>query len=161
MRTLACLFATLLVLVATMPTFAQSTEDTSPSDEDAIQELLDTLFDGMREGDSTKVRSVFYTGAVMARAQDMGMAPRPVDFFVRAVGSPHEVAWDERIWDVTIHVDQRLATAWMEFAFFLGEDLHHCGVNSMMLYHADDGWKITYLADTDRGTDCDIPPELQ
>lgn len=161
MRTLTGLYAMLLVLAATAPAFAQSTKDVTPSAKDAIRETLDTLFDGMREGDSTKVRSVFYAGAVMARAQDTGMAPRPIDSFVRAVGSPHEVVWDERIWDVTIHVDQRLATVWMEYAFFLGEDLHHCGVNSMMFYHADDGWKITYLADTDRGTDCDIPPEHQ
>ena len=92
-----------------------------------VRQLSDQLFDGMRAGDST------------------------------AVAAPRDKVWDERIWDIRINVDGRLTPAWMEYAFYLGDQLHHCGVNSMQLYRSDGGWGITYLADTDRGFDCNGP----
>lgn len=130
--------------------------------EDEIREVIEHMFDGMRAGDSSMVSSVFMDGAIMGRATDRGFSSQSTDGFVRAVGSPHDEIWDERIWDLKIEVDQRLASAWMQFAFYLGDELHHCGVNSMILYDTDNGWKVTYLADTDRGLDCgDIPAEAR
>ena len=138
-----------------------ATSSLAQSPEAEVRAVIDRMFDGMRAGDSTMVRSVFHAGAIMQRATDNGMSSSSPDGFVRAVGTPHEQVWDERIWDVQIHVDGRLASAWMEFAFYLGDELHHCGVNSMQFYRSDDGWKIVYLADTNRGLSCDIPADLQ
>lgn len=146
-------FLLLIPLVST-PALAQTPEAD-------VQRVIDSLFDGMRAGDSTQVRSAFYPGALLGRATDQGLRTGPIDGFVNAVGSPHDQVWDERIWDVTIQVDQRLATAWMEYAFYLGDTLHHCGVNSMHFYRTDDGWKIAYLVDTDRGLTCDIPDDVK
>ena len=151
---LSSLLALMLFSVDATPVSAQSPED-------EVRAVIDQLFDGMRAGDSTMVRAVFYDEALMGRATEQGFGAGPTDRFINAIGTPHDQVWDEKIWDVTIFVDQRLATAWMEYAFYLGDDLHHCGVNSMQLYRADDGWKIAYLADTDRGMDCDIPDELK
>ena len=125
--------------------------------EQAVRDVIDQLFDGMRESDSSMVAGVFHEGALMGRAMEEGYRLGPVDGFVRAVASSKDTVWDERIWDVRINIDDRLATAWMEYAFYLGDDLHHCGVNSMQLYRSDDGWTITYLADTDRGLECNEP----
>ena len=150
------LFVFLLAgLLMTPPAQAQSAED-------EVRSVIETLFDGMRAGDSTVVASVFMEGAMMGRATDRGFGAGPVDGFIRAVGSPHDQVWDEQIWDLEIHVDQRLASAWMQFVFYLGEELSHCGVNSMIFYHTDDGWKIVHLADTNRGKDCgEIPEEIR
>ena len=93
------------------------------------------------------------------RIRDSG--PTPSTGFANAVGRPHDQVWNEQIWDVKIMVDGRLTTAWMEFAFFLGETLSHCGVNSMVLYRDGEDWKIVQLADTNRGKDCDLPEELR
>ena len=131
----------------------------SQSAEDDVRAVIDHMFDGMRAGDSTMVASVFLGGAIMGRATDNGFRAGSVDGFVRAVGSPHDAVWDERIWDVDIHIDERLATAWMQFAFYLGDQLSHCGVNSMTLYQTDDGWKVVHLADTNRGQECGEIPE--
>lgn len=131
------------------------------SPEAEVRAVIDRLFDGMRAGDSTMVRGVFHDGALMQRATENGISSDSPDGFIRAVGTPHDQVWDERIWDVQINVDGPLASAWMEFAFYLGEELRHCGVNSMQFYRGEDGWKIVYLADTSRGLTCDIPPELQ
>ena len=138
-----------------------ATPVSAQSPEDDVRAVIDKLFDGMRAGDSTMVSSTFYEGAQMGRAMDRGLRTGTADDFLNAIGTPHDEVWDERIWDVKIHVDQRLASAWMEFAFYLDDTLHHCGVNSMQLYRTDEGWKIAYLVDTDRGMECEIPDSLK
>ncbi len=153
---LSSLLALIILSFDATPVSAQSPEDD-------VRATIDTLFDGMRAGDSTMVSSVFYQGLQMGRAADQGYraGTRTTKGFLNAIGTPHDEVWDERIWDVKIHVDQRLASVWMEFAFHLGDTLHHCGVNSMQLYRTDEGWKIAYLVDTDNGLDCDIPDSVK
>ncbi|MBT8399226.1 MAG: nuclear transport factor 2 family protein [Rhodothermia bacterium] len=131
------------------------------SGEDATEDVrrtIDLLFDGMREGDASKVRSAFADAAVMGRPRsESGVTTfefRSVDEFAVAVGRPHEKIWNERIGAVEIRVDGHLASAWMEYAFYLGDDLHHCGVNSMQLVRFGSSWKIVALLDTDRGLAC-------
>ena len=155
------LVLSLALLLAVLAVSFDATPAAAQSPEDEVRAVIDKLFDGMRAGDSTMVRSAFHDGALMGRATDKGYRVGPVDGFVTMVGSPHDEVFDERIWDVKILVDQRLASAWMEYAFYLGENLHHCGVNSMQFYKTDDGWKIAYLADTNRGMNCEIPAGIQ
>lgn len=148
------MLAFILLFLPVQPLSAQSAED-------EVRAVIDRLFDGMRAGDSSMVASTFRAGAQMGRALDSEYRLGSNEGFIRAIAAPQDRVLDERIWDVRIHVDQRLASAWMEYAFYLGDELHHCGVNSMLFYRTDDGWKITYLVDTDRGLDCSIPAELQ
>ena len=152
------LLSSLLILLS-----FDATPVSAQSPEEDVRAVIDTIFDGMRAGDSTMVSSTFYEGAQMGRALDQGLrtGTQTIQGFLNAVGTPHDEVWDERIWDVKIHVDQRLASAWMEFAFYLDDTLHHCGVNSMQLYRTDQGWKVAYLVDTDRGMDCDIPDSVK
>ncbi|MCY4159034.1 MAG: nuclear transport factor 2 family protein [Bacteroidetes bacterium] len=138
----------IVTLVSVKPSHAQSAEA-------EVRAAIDHLFDGMRAGDSTMVRSVLHEDAMMTRVGPQGLNFGSIDGFVEAVGAPHDEVWDERIWDVHIFVDGRLASAWMEFAFFLGDTMSHCGVNSMQLYQEDNGWKIIYLADTNRPPTCE------
>lgn len=83
-----------------------------------------------------------------------------VDQFLEAVGTPHDEVWDERIWDVSIDVDDRLAAAWMKYAFIIGEQFSHCGVNAFQFFHGEDGWKIIQITDTRRMDACDLPDDL-
>ncbi len=132
----------------------------------AVRKVSDTLFDGMRAGDASMVASVFADGATLNRAGvDREGNPRfsntPVSAFVEAVGRPTEQAWDERIWNVDIKIDDRLASAWMDFAFYLGDNLSHCGVNSVQLFKGDAGWKMVTLVDTNRREGCEIPESVK
>ncbi len=159
MRVRLALSLALLIAVTALSFDAAPAAAQTP--EDDVRAVIDKLFDSMRAGDSTMVSAAFYEGALMGRATDEGYGTGSNARFLNALGTPHDQVWDERIWDVKILVDQRLASAWMEYAFYLGEDLHHCGVNSMQLYKTDDGWKIAYLVDTNRGTNCEIPLGIQ
>ncbi len=128
------------------------------SEKDQIRNVIDRLFDGVRAGDSTIVRSVMHKDALMARVNTEGLSIQSTDRFIKAVGMPHDKVWDERIWNLQISVDGDLASAWMDFAFFLGDEMSHCGVNSMQLYRTNQGWKIIYIADTNRPPIC-VPPD--
>lgn len=149
--------AALAVLTAGPSPAAAQTEE-----EAAVREVVDRLFDAMRAGDSTAARSVFHPDARLVATQEKDGEVRvrmvPADAFVAAIGQPHEATWDERIRDVEIRVDDRLATAWMRYAFHLGDTLSHCGVNAFQLVRTGDGWKVTQVADTRRQEGCEPRP---
>lgn len=127
--------------------------------EEEVAAVVQRLFDGMRAGDSTMVRSVFHADARMLTMAERDGAPvlreGRVDGFVEAVGTPHDRVWDERISDLEIRVDGPMASAWMDYAFYHGGAFSHCGVNAMQLFRSPEGWQIVSLADTRRQEGCD------
>lgn len=149
--------ALLLLLVShALPANAQTPED-------EVRAVIDHLFDGMRAGDSTAVRSTFHKDATLASSFSREGTPMlragSVDDFVNAVGRPHDQVWNEKIWDVNIHVRDNLAVAWMDYGFFLGDQFSHCGVNSFQLVRTEDGWKTIHLVDTRQQQGCEVPDE--
>ena len=146
-----CLLALLLVPLAA----------SAQTPEEEVRAVIDQLFDGMRAGDSTAVRATFHPEAALYTTFTDPQGNRQlrqgsVDDFATAVGTPHDEVWDEHIWDVEIRVDDNLASAWMQYGFYLGENFSHCGVNSFQLFRTDEGWKTIYLVDTRRRQGCDV-----
>lgn len=124
------------------------------------ESIVQTLFDGMRNGDSTAVKACFHEEAVLHSTykNKEGLTKiheGNVEEFVVAVGSPHDEVWDERISNLEIKIDGTLANAWMDYSFYLGDKLSHCGVNSMHFVLVDGEWKIFQLMDTRRRKTCD------
>ena len=158
------LLATALLLAAA-PLAAQAPANhPGTPDEREVMAVVLRLFDGMRAGDSAMVRSAFDPGAQMATAVirptgepayrfDAGA----VDGFAKAVGTPHDKVWDEKLWEVKVLVDRNLATVWTKYAFFLGTDFSHCGVDTFTLGKGAEGWKIIFLADTRQREGCQLP----
>ncbi|MEO1263414.1 MAG: nuclear transport factor 2 family protein [Bacteroidota bacterium] len=130
-------------------------------EEQAIRATIDQLFDGMRAGDSTMVRSTFHTSARLQSAfydkeGQSVLKMGSIDRFVGAVGTPHDDVWDEKIWSFKVHIDGNLATTWTDYTFFLGEKMSHCGVNAFHLFKSEEGWKITQITDTRRKENCQV-----
>lgn len=129
------------------------------TDAAAARQVVDQLFDGMRKGDSTLVRSVFTKSATLTsiskNAADSVVTHKgTVDGFVKAVGTPHKEQWDERIYDVKVSVDGPMAVVWAPYKFHLGEKFSHCGVNVFNLIKTGTGWKINDITDTRRKDAC-------
>lgn len=149
-----------VLLLLALPARAQHPED-------EVRLVIDQLFDGMRAGDSTLVRQVFDPGAQTfttgfrndgTPAVQMG----DINRFIQAVGTPHDAVWDERIWDVEIRVDDNLASAWIKYAFFLGDQFSHCGVDAFIFVRRPEGWKVVHLSDTRRrGDACTLPESYE
>ncbi len=155
-------FAILLILVGRTTLISAQTQP-----QEAVLGTINTLFDGMRKGDSTMVRSTFHPKIKMGTSFfDRNSKPQvqtedsPKNF-LKAIGTPHPQVWDERIGVVDVRVDGSLATAWMPYTFYIGDKLSHCGHNSFQLVLTESGWKILYLIDTRYKTNCDDPKNLR
>lgn len=153
------LFSAALILIG-VGTQAQT------DDKQAIQMVIKTLFDGMYEGDSSKVHSVFDATATMATVtrnktgelvlrRESSMAG-----MLKAVGTPRKEKMTEEFWNTTIQIDGDFAQAWCDYAFYIDHTFSHCGVDAFQLYRTKNGWKIFHLADTRRKEGCNIPQEI-
>lgn len=152
----------LLLLLLLLPFLAKAQSENSQRAE--VVQIIQKLFDGMRAGDSALVSSVFDRDARMLTTfYDREGTPQlrkgSLANFLKAVGTPHEQVWDERIWSYDVQIDQSLATVWTPYTFFRGDDFSHCGVNAFQLYRSTEGWKIIHLMDTRQQEGCQMEPD--
>ena len=148
--------AAILGLAACLATPGAAQQATA--DQAAVLAPLQRLFDAMRAGDSAAVRAVFHPSAFLATAVVRGGTPQvqvdTLDAFVRAVGTPHDETWDERVHGEEVRIDGSLATVWTEYSFYAGGKFSHCGVDAFQLARTSDGWRIIALTDTRRSEGC-------
>jgi hypothetical protein len=77
-----------------------------------------------------------------------------VDAFVRAVGTPHQELWDERLRGTRVELDGPLASVWTEYSFYAGGKFSHCGVDAFQIARDGQAWRIVALMDTRRKDGC-------
>lgn len=125
------------------------------SEEAAVQEAIETMFNGMRAGDSAIVHSVFSDKAIMQTVvKNQGgvvdLRDGSLQNFLKTVGTPHDKVYDERILSYEIKIDGDMASAWTPYEFYLGDQFSHKGVNSFQLAKLNGQWKVIYIVDTRR-----------
>jgi hypothetical protein len=126
---------------------------------DAVKETINTLFNAMRKGDSTMLKSVFAKDMLL---QSIGtdkdgkkiLTNETGDAFAKAIGTPHAVIYDERITFDDIKIDGALASVWAPYKFYLGDKFSHCGVDVFQLMKTTAGWKVIYIVNTRRKDAC-------
>jgi hypothetical protein len=148
------LLSGLLLLGSATTALAQKTA----AETEAVKQTIQSFFEGMRKGDSTLVRRALAPGAVFhslsnRNGQTQLRPENPADF-VKAVGTPHQEVWDERITFDKVLIDANLASVWTPYEFYLGSTFSHCGYNSFQLVKLADGWKIAHVIDTRRKEKC-------
>ncbi|MGE6218589.1 nuclear transport factor 2 family protein [Nubsella zeaxanthinifaciens] len=129
------------------------------AEEEAIKKTINNLFTGMRNADSSMVRSAFNRGAILqtiGKTKDGQGVVRSSDLnaFIASIAKPHPEIYDERIVFTKILIDDQLASVWTDYQFYIGDKFSHCGVNSFQLAKVNDSWKIVYLIDTRRKEKC-------
>lgn len=156
MKSVSVLFLTTLF---SFSAFSQATSQ--QADKEAIIKVIRQLFDGMRKGDSSMVRSVFTESpSLYTITGKPALTSDNLQEFLEAVGTPHKEVWDERVWTYEITIDGNLANAWTPYAFFVDTTFSHCGVDNFQLYKGGSGWKIFSLSDTRRRSDCTSDPAM-
>lgn len=160
MKNAKILFISLMLMQLSTSMYAQSKQ--ASEDSHAIQLVIDKLFDGMREGDSAKVASVFgkevkmYTSFI-DKDGIMKIRQGTLEPFLKAIGTPHDDIWDEKIWNTKITIEGGIAQVWTDYAFYVGKEFSHCGVDAFhLIKDADSAWKIVHLMDTRRKEDCQV-----
>lgn len=129
------------------------------SDKELILSQIETLFDGMRAGDSSAVSKVFSSDATMQsiskdREGNTRISQGSLSGFKNAIGTPRNDILDERVGKIQINIDENLATAWVPYSFYIGDNFSHCGVNSFQFAKTSEGWKAISIVDTRRRTEC-------
>jgi Putative lumazine-binding len=145
-----------LTLISVARTGAQASEAESVVQMAVVKEL----FDAMRAGDSARVRAVFHPQMVSLMSSDVGpdgagrVRLTPVEAFIKTVGTPHAEVYDERLFNPRVLIDGSLASVWVDYSFFIGARLSHCGVDVIHVAKVGEAWKIIALSDTRRSTGC-------
>ncbi|MEX0722492.1 MAG: nuclear transport factor 2 family protein [Gracilimonas sp.] len=151
------LFLTILtVLFITATFFSAEAQQNEP---ERVQAVIEQLFDGMRESDSTKVSAAFTKDAIMQtvvenEAGEVQIRSGNLQAFLNAIGTEKEEIWDERISAYDINIDGELATVWTPYQFYVGDEFSHCGVNSFQLIKKNGSWQIFFIVDTRRQDNC-------
>lgn len=144
-RFLLCLLAA--VVVAPAGLHAQS-------EEQAVLQVVKRLFDGMRTRDTTLMRAQLDpTARMIAITPEQKIATIDPSRWIGGVGKATGDAYDERIFDPEVRVDDNIATVWTYYEFWLGPKLSHCGIDAFFLAKTSAGWKVNQVADT-RRKDC-------
>ena len=137
-----------------------STNVFAQSDEEAIKQTINNLFDGMRKTDTSLIRTAFTDAPILQtvvknKEGKTILLTEPLDSFMVAMGKPHKEIYDERIVFDVIKIDGELAVAWTPYKFYVDEKFSHCGVDSFQLIKINGKWKIQYLVDTRRRQGCE------
>lgn len=126
-----------------------------------VEATIHQLFAAMRAADGDAAGALFHPEARLHRVAvqdgENVLVESDVAGFVEAIGTPRNQVWDERISGLEIRVDGGLATAWMNYAFYLDDEFSHCGVNALQLVRAEGRWRVLQITDTSRQGECEAP----
>jgi len=128
------------------------------SAEDSVKTTINKLFAAMKNGDSKALVECFADSAILQTVVEkngnVSIQTEPVKDFADFVGTQKEGDADERITFDMLRVDGALAIAWTPYKFYYKGNFSHCGVDSYQLVRINGTWKIQYLIDTRRKTNC-------
>jgi hypothetical protein len=129
------------------------------TDDAAVRDVVNRLFEGMKKSDTAMIRSCFAPGGLLqsvatSREGKTILETEPLDSFLAIIARPHTQLYDERIRFDDVKIDGPLAMVWAPYQFYLGDKFSHCGVDVFQLMKSADGWKIIYLVDTRRRQNC-------
>jgi hypothetical protein len=148
--------AALIVASASVPAgvAAQSPEH------DAAYAVVTRLFDNMRTRDTASMRAAFVPGASLQSVEASGQVRAvPIDAWIGSVASaPSGVVLDERLGTPVLQLSGNLASIWVDYWFFVGDQFSHCGVDAFILARASSTWRIVAIADTRQREGCAAAP---
>lgn len=118
-------------------------------EQDAVYAVVTRLFDAMRTRDTASMRASFAPGASLQSLTPNGVRSEPIEAWIGGVaGAPAGLVLDERLANPVVQVNGALASVWVEYWFYAGEQFSHCGVDAFILARRPDGWKVVTVADT-------------
>lgn len=140
-----------ILLLSVLPVFGFS----QTAEESLIKASINSLFDGMKTSDSSKISNAFSKNAVLQTITKNGEVKNEnINDFAISISKAEKQSLDERITFSNILIDGNLASVWTPYEFYYQGKFSHCGVNSFQLVKSDNEWKIQYIIDTRRKDNC-------
>lgn len=137
---------------------AGSAQLQAQQEEREVLAVIQQLFDGMRAKDTARMRALLHPHARMVspavRDGAVVINVDSPDRWLAGVAGSTAGLLDERTRNPVVHIDGALASVWIEYTFYVGERLSHCGIDTFHLVRTAEGWRIIDLADTRRREGC-------
>ncbi len=155
------IFSWVVILLGTIGVHAQNT-----SEEKAVLAVINQLFEGMHQGDSALVRQTFtdtpdmYT-VLVTQAGETVLQRGELQPFLASIGTPRKEPLSEPLWNTEVKIDGYLAYVWTDYAFYVGKQFSHCGVDAFTLVKLNGRWKIFQVTDTRQKQNCQVPEAIQ
>lgn len=143
----------LSIVVTGSAAFAQTAED-------SIKAVINKMFTGMKNSDTVLVKSCFTETAVLQtfgkdkEGKTIITTDSPSDF-AKIIATIPAGAADEQIVFKDLKIDGPMAAVWAPFKLYFNGKFYSCGVNSFQLVRLNSVWKIQYILDTRRKSDCE------
>lgn len=128
--------------------------------EDSIKAVINQMFTGMKNTDTVMVKSCFTETAVLQtfgkdkEGKTIITTETPGDF-AKIIATIPAGAADEQIVFKDLKIDGPMAAVWTPFKLYFNGKFYSCGVNSFQLVRLKGEWKIQYILDTRRKTNCE------
>ena len=123
----------------------------------AVRQAVDQLFVAMRTADTALMKQSFTNSAILQTIIDresVSIQNEDISAFITSIGKLTKGDADERLGDILIKVDGKLASVWAPYQFYYKGKFSHCGVNALQLVQMQGQWKIQYIIDTRRKDSC-------
>jgi hypothetical protein len=138
---------------------AQKTEKT------AVMKTVNQLFHALETNDGKLAGSLFTSNArlytiVPDDISGFKITNIPAEALAKAFDQPKDEIWSEPIWNEKIEIADGLATVWVDYAFYRGNEFSHCGVDAFQLVKLNGDWKIFHVADTRKNENCKVPKRI-
>ena len=128
--------------------------------EDSIKAVINKMFTGMKNSDTAMVKACFTSTAIMQtfgkdkEGQAIIKTDSPSDF-AKIIATIPAGAADEQIVFKDLKIDGPMAAVWTPFKLYFNGKFYSCGVNSFQLVRLNNEWKIQYILDTRRKSNCE------
>lgn len=128
--------------------------------EDSIKTVINKMFMGMKSSDTVLVKSCFTETAFLQtfgkdkEGKTIITTETPGDF-AKIIATIPAGAADEQIVFKDLKIDGPMAAVWTPFKLYFNGKFYSCGVNSFQLVRLNNEWKIQYILDTRRKSNCE------
>ena len=140
--------------------FAISVVAQETADEVAIKKVIATFFEGLHKGDSSILKKTLHTSLKIQttsnnKAGKAVLKTETTAQLLKAIASKKDSdTYFEKLLSYEVKVDGNLAAVWTPYEFYYNGKFSHCGANSFQFFKEDNQWKIIYLVDMRRSTNC-------
>ena len=151
--------AVVLLLMAALLLLTSPAKASADGDREAVLRTVQTLLDGWREADASKLESVLHPDfrevTLHLQAGKWNFAVVSRDEWIKLMARISKGAWDDQLIDPEVHIDGPIAVVWSHYKFKVrytengvAHAAMHCGIETFQLYRSDSDWKIVNFADT-------------
>jgi hypothetical protein len=131
-----------------LPVLVAQTQGAVDTDRQAVLALAQAFFDALAAKDGPALRRLCLADArILSIRPGAAVRSRSLEEDITALTASRERLL-ERMWNLTVHLQGRIATVWAPYDFHRDGVFSHTGIDTFTFLKTDDGWKIAALAYT-------------